>query len=53
VRPKVGKRDDYKKTLQALSEWDEFLLRKSGLPGPRGNIELAQAAADLARVHRF
>jgi len=32
--------------LHELSDWDEYLLKESGLPGPRGNIELAQAVAD-------
>jgi len=49
----MGKTDEYKKALHKLSNWDEFLMRKSGLPGPRGNIELAQAAADLAGVGRI
>jgi hypothetical protein len=49
----MGKTEDYRKALQALPEWDDFLLRNSGLPGPRGNIELARAAADLARVNRI
>jgi len=42
----MGKRDDYRATLRALKEWDAFLLTESGLPGPRGNLELAQAVAD-------
>ncbi|MBM3129276.1 MAG: hypothetical protein FJ009_11720 [Chloroflexi bacterium] len=29
-----------------LKNWDAFLLKESGLSGPRGNIELAQAVAD-------
>lgn len=29
-------------------EWPDFLAAHSGLPGPRGNIELAVAVADLA-----
>lgn len=29
-----------------MVEWDSYLLAESGLPGPRGNIELAQAVAD-------
>jgi hypothetical protein len=49
----MGKTDEYKKALKKLSDWDEFLMRKSGLPGPRGNIELAQAAADLAGSGRI
>jgi hypothetical protein len=42
----VGRRDDYRATLGTLTGWDAFLLKESGLPGPRGNLELAQAVAD-------
>ncbi|MGV1005175.1 MAG: HEAT repeat domain-containing protein [Candidatus Nanopelagicales bacterium] len=36
--------------LRALDQgaWPEFLDRHSGLPGPRGNLELAAAIAELA-----
>ncbi|MBI5231536.1 MAG: hypothetical protein HY876_05145, partial [Coriobacteriales bacterium] len=27
--------------------WREYLLANSGLPGPRGNLELAAAVADV------
>ena len=37
--------DDYREVLKQTNVWEEFLLQESGLPGPRGNIELAQAAA--------
>jgi len=37
----------YKDELRTLRDWEPFLLKESGLPGPRGNLELAQAAADL------
>ncbi len=40
------KTDDYRKTLKSLKDWEPFLLKNSGLPGPRGNIELGQAVAD-------
>lgn len=36
-----------------VSERDEFLVAHSGLPGPRGNLELAQAAADLGDERSF
>jgi hypothetical protein len=29
-----------------MTDWDAYLLRESGLPGPRGNLELAQAVAE-------
>ena len=49
----MSKRDDYRHTLQALPSWDDFLRRESGLPGPRGNLELAQAVADLGDAALF
>ncbi len=38
--------DDYRKTLRSLKDWEPYLQKNSGLPGPRGNIELGQAVAD-------
>jgi hypothetical protein len=43
----MGKVEDYRAVLRTLPDWDGFLLAESGLPGPRGNLELAQAVADL------
>lgn len=40
--------DQYRIILPTLSDWDAYLMAESGLPGPRGNLELAQAAAELA-----
>jgi len=34
-------------TEDAAGELEDFLLASSGLPGPRGNLELAHALADL------
>lgn len=42
----MTKSEDYRTILHKLSDWDAYLLKESGLPGPRGNIELAQAVAD-------
>jgi hypothetical protein len=42
----MSKTDEYRVKLRALDNWDSFLLKESGLPGPRGNIELAQVVAD-------
>jgi hypothetical protein len=36
----------YRERLRGLKKWDSFLLENSGLPGPRGNIELALAVAE-------
>lgn len=40
--------NDYRAHLRVLEpgQWETFLRQESGLPGPRGNIELAQAVAD-------
>jgi len=43
----VSRIDEYKERLGTLKNWDKYLLKESGLPGPRGNLELAQAVADL------
>jgi hypothetical protein len=42
----MNKTETYRQTLRTLDDWDAFLLKESGLPGPRGNLELAQAVAD-------
>ena len=41
----MSKTADYRAILRALDDWEPYLLRESGLPGPRGNLELAQAVA--------
>jgi hypothetical protein len=44
----VGRRDQYRAELRVLptAQWEAHLRHGSGLPGPRANIELAQAVAD-------
>ncbi len=42
----MSKTEDYRKKLLELAAWDDYLLQESGLPGPRGNLELAQVVAD-------
>ena len=51
----MKKDETYRQQLQTLaeSEWEPFLRQHSGLPGPRGNIELAQAAADAGNAEQF
>jgi hypothetical protein len=52
----MAKKDDYRDKLRTLDDWDSYLLQESGLPGPRGNIELAQVVADegdLALFQRY
>ncbi len=47
------KSEFYVQKLDTLQDWDEFLLRESGLPGPRGNLELAQAVSDKGSLENF
>ncbi len=49
----MSKADDYRAQLLALHDWDAYLLKESGLPGPRGNIELAQVVANLGELSLF
>mgnify|MGYP001041144814 CR=1 FL=1 len=42
----MTKADQYRHKLRTMETWDDYLLQESGLPGPRGNIELARAVAD-------
>ncbi len=44
---------EYQQRLRNLARWDAFLLEHSGLPGPRGNLELAQAVADEGTPQLF
>lgn len=49
----MGRLDDYRRTLASLADWDDYLRRESGLPGPRGNLELAHAVADVGDAALF
>ena len=49
----MSKIEQYRQRLRSLDTWEPFLLAESGLPGPRGNIELGQAAADVGTRRRF
>jgi hypothetical protein len=45
--------ETYKLALRALTDWEPYLLAESGLPGPRGNLELAQAVAGEGSEAQF
>jgi hypothetical protein len=49
----LAKINHYRQELRALQEWEPYLLENSGLPGPRGNLELAQAAAEEGHPAQF
>ncbi len=47
--------EHHRQALRGLapSEWEPYLLAHSNLPGPRGNLELAQAAAEEGTEAQF
>jgi hypothetical protein len=49
----MSKIDVYRQTLKKLDDWIPFLLKESGLPGPRGNLELAHAVAEEGSEAQF
>jgi hypothetical protein len=49
----MGKAEEYRQWLKSNIDWLQFLLRESGLPGPRGNLELIQAVADEGSEQLF
>jgi len=49
----MSKISRYREKLKTLKDWDSFLLKESGLPGTRANLELAQAVADEADAKHF
>jgi hypothetical protein len=49
----MSKIDTYRETLKFLADWTPYLLQESNLPGPRGNLELAHAVAQVGRREQF
>src|SRR5512147_1731844 len=49
----MTKIDDYRQTLEQLDDWIPFLKKESGLPGPRGNLELAHTVAQIGTKKQF
>ena len=47
--------ETYRAALTALpaADWETYLLANANLPGPRGNLELASAAADVGDEAQF
>lgn len=43
----------YIQQLQNCRDWDEYLMTNSGLPGPRGNLELAEAVRMIGSEEAF
>ena len=49
----MTKKDQYRHTLRDLDDWIPFLRKESGLPGPRGNLELAYVVAEEGSKNQF
>jgi hypothetical protein len=49
------KKEAYRQILieKPFQDWESYLIQESGLPGPRGNLELAQVVADLGDLAFF
>ncbi|HEX2645965.1 MAG TPA: HEAT repeat domain-containing protein [Candidatus Dormibacteraeota bacterium] len=45
--------ESYRAELRRLKEWEPYLKRHSGLPGPRANLELVQAVGEEADADRL
>ena len=45
--------DTYRAELRGLKEWEPYLKKHSGLPGPRANLELVAAVAEEADDDRL
>src|SRR5689334_17315902 len=43
----------YREELRGLKDWDPYLKKHSGLPGPRANLELVAAVAEEADADRL
>lgn len=49
----MKKIDEYRQALKKLDDWTPFLRKESGLPGPRGNLELGYVVAELGNKKQF
>ena len=49
----MSKTETYHQALEISDDWVPFLMKNSGLPGPRGNLELAYAVAETGTQKQF
>jgi len=45
--------EQYRAELRRLTEWEAYLKKNSGLPGPRANLELVEAVGEEADPERL
>lgn len=50
---RMSRINEYRQRLSELEDWLPFLRKESGLPGPRGNLELAYAVAEEGSERQF
>lgn len=48
-----GRVDGYRAELRLLQDWDPYLIKHSGLPGARANLELVEAVGEEADADRL
>jgi hypothetical protein len=49
----MGRVEQYRAELRKLVEWEGYLKKNSGLPGPRANLELVEAVGQEADPERL
>lgn len=49
----MGRREKHAAVLSELADWPAHLRANSGLPGPRADLELVQAVADVGTAQQF
>jgi hypothetical protein len=49
----AGRLEQYREELRRRRDWEPYLKANSGLPGPRGNLELVEAVGDVASPARL
>ena len=49
----AGRVEAYRQELRKLADWEPYLKKHSGLPGPRANLELVAAVAEEADPDRL
>ena len=49
----MGRVEKYREELRGLDEWEAYLKKNSGLPGPRANLELVEAVGEEADPERL
>ncbi len=49
----AGRVEGYRTELRELEDWEPYLKKHSGLPGPRANLELVAAVAEEADADRL